>query len=78
LRLARKHTIQEIKNKRNISEKIKEIQNYEIHNIQVDDELKSLDDELSTVQLKLKAKKTIEKEVKTKVILICSNIYIHM
>jgi len=78
LRLARKHTIQEIKNKRNISEKIKEIQNYEIHNIQVDDELKSLDDELSTVQLKLKAKKTIEKEVKTKVILLCSNIYIHM
>lgn len=78
MRLARKHTIQEIKNKRNISEKIKEIQNYEIHNIQVDDELKSLDDELSTVQLKLKAKKTIEKEVKTKVILICSNIYIHM
>jgi len=78
LRLARKHTIQEIKNKRNISKKIKEIQNYEIHNIQVDDELKSLDDELSTVQLKLKAKKTIEKEVKTKVILICSNIYIHM
>ena len=78
MRLARKHTIQEIKNKRNISEKIKEIQNYEIHNIQVDDELKSLDDELSTVQLKLKAKKTIEKEVKTKVILLCSNIYIHM
>jgi len=67
LRLVRKHNIQEIKNKKIINEKIKEIQNFEIQNIQEDDEFKYLDEELETAEIKLKAKKTIEKEIKTKV-----------
>jgi len=67
LRLVRKHNIQEIKNKKIINEKIKEIQNFEIQNIQEDDEFKNLDEELETAEIKLKTKKTIEKEIKTKV-----------
>ena len=67
MRLVRKHNIQEIKNKKIINEKIKEIQNFEIQNIQEDDEFKYLDEELETAEIKLKAKKTIEKEIKTKV-----------